>query len=61
MGKVMRDMLADVPFELVVVEIGDSSRINTKVTDDDSGEMTEFNGRGARLEITELTACLRLI
>jgi|TARA_Y100000814_G_scaffold156777_1_gene114350 1-phosphofructokinase len=61
LGEVMRGMLGDVPFELLIVEIEGFSRINTKVTDDNSGEMTEFNGRGGRLEITELTTCSTLI
>ena len=61
LGEVMRGMLDSVPFHLLIVEIEGSSRINTKVTDNDSGEMTEFNGRGAQLSITELTDCSTLI
>ena len=60
-GQVMKDMLAAAGFDLRVVGIAGASRANTKVIDDESGEMTEFNAAGPRLSSAELAACERVL
>ena len=56
-GQVMRALLADTPFDLEIIPITGASRANTKVIEEETGTMTEFNAPGPPLGDAELAAC----
>ncbi|UCH24289.1 MAG: 1-phosphofructokinase family hexose kinase [Trueperaceae bacterium] len=57
MGELLSTLISEAVFEACIVPIAGESRSNTKVIDEESSVVSEFNGAGPTLSEAELDAC----